>query len=110
MMEIVVLFRLGRSIAAKASQHGRQPILAVLLLIGLWFGGEFLGGLIGFVVSYVLFEARESNLLFIYGTALGGAMLGAVMAFRLTGRQTNVTPEESGPPDAHIGGLPKFPE
>ena len=55
MFEIIVLFKLGRSIAARSRERGMHGTPAVFLLLGLWIAGEIVGALIGFAACYALF-------------------------------------------------------
>jgi hypothetical protein len=45
MIEIIVLWRLGRRVAERARSRGRRGGLYVLLLLALWFCGEFAAGI-----------------------------------------------------------------
>ncbi len=83
MIEILILFQLGPMIAARARRQGRSGFQYVLLLLGLWFGGEIGGAVLGMVVSLLLDPMNEPNLLLIYVGSLAGASGGAVMAFRM---------------------------
>jgi hypothetical protein len=83
MLEIFVLIRLGRSIAAKATDKGRSGVPYVFMLLGFWFGGEFVGAFGGAILSLLLDEGREPNMFLIYAGALTCAILGAVIAFQI---------------------------
>ena len=83
MLEILVLFRLGRRIADRARERGYRGAPAVWLLLGLWFAGEVAGLLLGFAGAYALSAPQEPNPLIVYGAGLAGAIAGAVWAFSI---------------------------
>jgi uncharacterized membrane protein YgaE (UPF0421/DUF939 family) len=81
MLEILLLFWLGRKIAAIAGDKGRSGVLFVILLLFLWIGGEFFGAILGAVISIMATGQEEPNFLMVYGLALLGAATGAVISF-----------------------------
>lgn len=81
MLEILILIMLGRNIAAKARAKGRSGGWFVVLLLGLWFGGELFGGIAAGVVAMVAMGEAEPPFLPCYLGALVGAAVGAVIAF-----------------------------
>jgi hypothetical protein len=54
MIEIIVLWNLGRRISARAIARGRRPGRYVALLVVLWFGGEIAAASAGGVVAALL--------------------------------------------------------
>ncbi|MCA9068727.1 MAG: hypothetical protein KDA84_07380 [Planctomycetaceae bacterium] len=78
MLEIILLIVLSGIISDMARRRGRNPTLFSLLLIAFWLGGEFAGAVLGYSLSS---DAGKPNMLLIYGLALGGAILGAGLAF-----------------------------
>ncbi len=81
MLEIILLFVLGKKIAALAGEKGRSGWPFVLVLIALWVGGEIAGGVAGAVVSVYALGDDEPNMLLMIVGALVGAATGAVVAF-----------------------------
>jgi hypothetical protein len=74
-LEILLLYFMGKKIAETASDRGRPGVLFVILLVGLWFGGELAGFVVGAAINH-----GEVGLA-CYGFALLGAMFGAITAF-----------------------------
>ena len=89
MLEIMILFAMGKSIAAKARAKGRRGTPYVLLLLGLWFGGEIFGALVVIVATAVT-SGGEPDMFLAYLGALGFAVLGAVIAFTIVGALQSV--------------------
>ncbi len=82
MLEILILIGLSKSIAAKANAKGRSGTPFVLMLVGLWIGGEICGAILGVIISVSSNpKATEPNMVLIYGGALAGAIIGAVISF-----------------------------
>ena len=78
MLEILLLIWLGRKIAAMARERGRSSAGYVLMLVGLWIGGEIAGLIVGFMlVSARPGEFNPTAYIF----ALVGAAAGAIAAF-----------------------------
>src|SRR5262245_31195397 len=84
MIEVLLLYHLGTRIAARARHKGRAASPFVLLLIGVWLAGEFVGGGLGLGYA-ILGNVRYDRdvLVLIYIGALIGAGLGAYGAFRV---------------------------
>ncbi|MBP3953962.1 hypothetical protein J8F10_01420 [Gemmata sp. G18] len=83
MIEILILIRLSKSIAAKAREKGRGGAPFVFLLLALWLGGEVFGTVIGMIISLAVLGDEEPNLLVMYPPAILGAIVGAVVAFQI---------------------------
>lgn len=84
MLEIFILIGIGRGMASMADRKGRNKAGYGFLGVVLWILGEILG----FVVGVVLVNATDASdiaPLLIYGCALGGAVIGAVIAFSILG-------------------------
>lgn len=77
MLEIFMLFTLGRNIANKARRKGQSGAAAVLILLALWFGGEIFGAIVGAVLS------GGKDILVAYIGAIFGAIIGACIAFTI---------------------------
>lgn len=76
MLEIIVVIALGRKLGEMAEQrgHGKGWIALVLL----WFVGELLGGIVGFLVMGD--EGLAPYLFALVGAALGGGAAYAIVA------------------------------
>ena len=85
MLEILILIALGKRIAAKARDKGRSGTAYVLLLLGMWLGGEISGGLVVGITEALISGRDEPALGLIYLGALIGATIGAVVAFLIVG-------------------------
>jgi hypothetical protein len=106
MLEILILFRLGSSIADRAKRKGLSSTAFVLMLLGFWFSGEIGGGIIGAIVSMILNPHQEPHIGLIYLGALVCAILGAVLAFKIVDWQA---PKDLWKPpalDEETDGLP----
>jgi hypothetical protein len=73
MLEIPPLRALGKKIADNAGDKGYGPVGFVVLLVGLWFGGELFGAMLGVLLT--------GEVVVGYLFALFGAVVGAVTAF-----------------------------
>ena len=69
---------IGRTVRAKGRRAGWYQVM----LVGLWFAGELGGGIVGTVVTAMIWGRAEFGLL-VYLFALGGAALGAWGAFMI---------------------------
>jgi hypothetical protein len=81
MLEIILLIVLSIQIAKITKAKGRNPAGWVVMLIGLWIGGEILGGLIGAFGSLIASGGEEPNLVAALVGALIGAATGAIITF-----------------------------
>lgn len=79
MIEIIAVLLLAGVIGDMARRRGRSPTLFGLLLVLFWFGGEALGGLVGYVWTRDVGSGRY-DLLVTYGLALCGAIAGGGLA------------------------------
>lgn len=74
-MEIIFLYILCTDIGRIVRRNGRKALGFQVLLIALWFAGEVAGAVLGTWITGIGVLA--------YFVALGGAVLGAVIAFRV---------------------------
>jgi hypothetical protein len=89
MLEFLVLWQLGKSIAAKARKKGRSAARAVSLLLGLWFVGEAIGAAVtcGIFAALIGSDRAERAVIPIYMVAIAGASCGAYLAFKTATRE-----------------------
>jgi hypothetical protein len=80
MLELILLYALGKTIAGKAAAKGKSGWPWVLLLVGAWFAGEFAGAVTATVLS-----GGEAGLFGLLLFAYAGAAAGAIFAFTLLG-------------------------
>jgi predicted acylesterase/phospholipase RssA len=87
MIEIIVLWQLGRRIAERARARDRRGGLYVLLLLAFWFSGELAGGVAAGAVMGVLGAMEEDYFpIAVYVSAIAGAAAGAWIAFAIASR------------------------
>jgi uncharacterized membrane protein YeaQ/YmgE (transglycosylase-associated protein family) len=89
MLEILVLIGLSKRIMAIAKSKGRSSAGWVVLLIVLWFAGEFTGGVIAAIATY-----PQEPLLEAYLFALVGAVVGAVVTFAIVKNLPSLRPQD----------------
>jgi hypothetical protein len=82
-LEILVLWKLGSSLAEKCRAKGHQPVGYVALMVLLWFVGMVLGFIVGAVLNASAGDEPPVLLLVVF--AYGGAAIGAVIAFTIVG-------------------------
>lgn len=84
MLELLILFVLGRNLGVNARAKGRTAIGYQFLLVFLWFAGEVAGGIAGLLLLLLFYgeEAREVWFL-AYPLMIAGAALGAWGVFFL---------------------------
>jgi hypothetical protein len=90
MLEIIILIVLSIQISKIAKRKGRSPVGWVLMLIGLWIGGEVTGALIGVFGSAIVGGGDEPNLLVVLVGALLGAVTGAIITFSVVNSLSTV--------------------
>jgi hypothetical protein len=95
MLEVLLVYLLGKRIAGIVRAKGRSPGGYVAGFVGLWIGGEILGAIIGVLVTDG--EAGAGAYLF----ALVGAATGAVLGFVIA---NSASPLQQGV--YHTGGFP----
>ena len=77
MLEIVFLSVLGSRIKKMVKAKGLKPTKYILILVGLWFGFEISGAVIGFLLF------GEDELIYTLLFAFGGAGIGGYLAYRI---------------------------
>jgi hypothetical protein len=77
MLEILLLWVLTKRVGKIVEQKGRKSGWYKVLTVVLWFGGELAGGFVGLIIV----EVFELSLWVIYLFALGGAAVGAGIAY-----------------------------
>jgi hypothetical protein len=95
MLEIIVLYYLCSSIGRTAQSKGLTAWPYQLMLVLFWFGGEVMGVIAG----AVLLAGSGGPPVLLYGCALGGAVLGVVLAFAIANSQA----DERQPPQQERG-------
>ena len=83
MLEIIILFVMCKNMGQIVRRKGRRPLGFQLLLIGMWFGGEIVGGLLGTIATAMIDGQYEGVGPLAYLAALVCAGLGAWLAFRI---------------------------
>jgi hypothetical protein len=98
MLELLMLWQLGKSIAARARKKGRSAARYVLLLLALWFIGEALGAAVCFVIlaAFIGPDRAEGGIILIYPASIVGASVGAYLSFTIASRE----PWLRSPPEA----------
>jgi ABC-type Fe3+-siderophore transport system permease subunit len=99
MVEILILYGLGRAIAAKAREAGRSGTSYAFLLHALWFCGEIIGGVLVMLTAFLFGGGKEPSLLLVYGGALIGGAIGAVTAFLIVTALLPVDPHDDFEPN-----------
>uniref|UniRef100_UPI00404B08CC hypothetical protein n=1 Tax=Fulvivirga sp. TaxID=1931237 RepID=UPI00404B08CC len=84
MLEIIVMITLGKSIQNIIREKGFKPLKYILIMILMWFGLEFIGGILG----VILFGEG----LIAYPFALAGAALGGYLSYQIA---LNASPSET---------------
>src|SRR5882724_225572 len=82
MLEIILLFKLSKTIGAMADDRGSSKVLYIILLIVFWCIGEIGGGIAGAVVGVITFQMDDPMFPAIIG-GICGAACGASLAFGL---------------------------
>jgi hypothetical protein len=85
MLEIILVWSISKKIAAMMKEKGRSAAGYVILFIALWFGGEIIGGVIGFMISLANNpNAMQQDFNFVaYGIGLLGAVIGGVTGYAI---------------------------
>jgi hypothetical protein len=89
MLELLVLWQLGKSVAARARARGRSATGYVFLLLALWFLGEVFGA-VAFAAASAVMRGRgvdDGDFLLTYLVAITGASVGAYITFKIAGRR-----------------------
>jgi hypothetical protein len=83
MLEIIILFVMCKNMGQLVRRNGRRPFGFQLLLIGMWFGGELVGGLLGTIATTMIDGRYEGVGPLTYLCALVCAGIGAWLAFHI---------------------------
>jgi hypothetical protein len=83
MLEIIILIILARKIGKIVEKKGRQKIGYQVMLVGLWIGGEVLGGILGLLIALATESEEGAVQLLLVAFALGGAISGSLIAFQI---------------------------
>jgi hypothetical protein len=97
MLEILFLVNLTKRIGTIVESKGHKSGGYKLLLVLLWFGGEFFGGIVGALLT----GGDESLNCLLYAVALIGAGIGAGISFAIANSLTPIGPSlipEAGQP------------
>lgn len=86
MLEIILLFVMCKNIGQIVRKKGRRPFGFQLLLVGMWFGGEIVGALLGTIATTIIDGRYEGVGLLAYISALLCAGVGAWLAFQIARR------------------------
>jgi hypothetical protein len=87
MLEVILVWIMGKNIAAKAKAKGHAPAGYVVLLVVLWLIGEIGGAIVGFAITAARDGIRQDDgeILLVYVGAIFGAILGAITSFIIVG-------------------------
>lgn len=94
MLEILLIYALAKRIGAIVRAKGQTAFWYQFLFVVLWFGGEFAGLVVGAILGTMLENGDEAPFVMIYLFALGGAALGAAIAFFIAKNVTPAFPDE----------------
>lgn len=85
MLEIIVLIKLCQKIGENARAKGRAAGWYQFMLVAFWFGGEVGVALAGGIIMGLVFgeDGDDGVFCFMYLLAIGGAILGALLAFQI---------------------------
>ena len=108
MLEIIVLILLCKHIGERVRSAGRKPFRYQVLMVCLWFGGEMAGGFTGVFLCELLDIDPGLRFGVTYGCAIGGAVLGAFVAFAIAKRY-GAAPEPAGFPVMPMPSVPVNP-
>jgi hypothetical protein len=94
MCEIILLIVLGKQLGTIVRNKGHKAGWYQVLLVVLWFVGEFLGAFAAAIATGAMARDGEPNMVFVYLSALFGAATGAVIAFAIAKSLTPVHEDE----------------
>jgi hypothetical protein len=86
MLEVIILFILAGKIGKIVEEKGRKKIGYQVMLVGLWMCGEVLGGTLGLLTALIAESDEAAARLVLVPFALGGAIIGSVIAFQIAKR------------------------
>jgi hypothetical protein len=108
MLEILVIIGLSRKIAATCKEKGRSAVGWIVMFIGLWFGGEVIGAIVGTIGGLAASGGEEPGFLIPWICGLLGAACGAAIAFAIVNGLPSVQPDDYGQLPASEGYHEKF--
>jgi hypothetical protein len=118
MLEIILLFVLGKKISEICKSKGRSGWPYVLMFIGLWFFFELAGAVVGVILAPTD-AGGEPNFLIVWICGIVGAAGGAVLSFVIVNalpptegleqHRDAPPPYRSGAPQNFSGGLEEQP-
>src|ERR1700722_20268810 len=87
MLEILLIIHFCKKLGAKIRAKGHSAGWYQAMFVGLWFGGEVMGAIVGSLIGVAAEKGRgEPNLLFVYAFALAGAAIGGFIPFWIAGQ------------------------
>src|SRR4051812_10380964 len=98
MLEILLLYFLGKKLAGIVRSKGRSSGVYVVLLVVLWLAGEFGGLALGAVISATASPVGEPDGIVMLVGAIVGAALGTTTAFLIV-RNLSPIPRHQEPPE-----------
>jgi len=93
MLEIIALWTLAKRVGQIVEEKGRKSGWYKVLTVVLWFGGEFMGAIIGSLIVGI----DESTQCLVYIFALIGAAIGAGIAYWIAKNVSPVASESQAP-------------
>jgi hypothetical protein len=96
MLEIVFIIFLARKIGEIIEPKGRKTGWYKFMLVALWIGGEFTGGVVAGLIS--IMAGSEMGMGLVYLLALVGAAMGAGIAFLIAKSVSPLQTEFTAPP------------
>ncbi len=84
MLKILLIIRLSRRISAIAIKKGHRPRPNIIFFIVMWIAGEFIGAMAGAFLA-------KGHIWTTYVMALLGAVVGAIIAFRVVNNLEDLT-------------------
>jgi hypothetical protein len=99
MLEVIIVYFLAKNIGNKVAAKGHKRFGYQLMLVALWIGGEIAGAVVGLALQIMMAGATapEDDAGFPwmgYLCALGGAVIGALIAFAIANSLTPVQNED----------------
>jgi hypothetical protein len=82
MLELFLLYMICKKMGESLRAKKRKPFLFQLMLVALWFGGEFTGAVVVTVI-HMMTSRDPAPMGMVYGVAILGGVLGAIAAFTI---------------------------
>jgi hypothetical protein len=93
MLEVIIVWNLAKRIGESAAKKGHKALTYQIMLVGFWIAAELSGGLVGSIISYLMWGEEDFSLLG-YFLALACAGMSAGIAFFIV----KLLPDRSGEP------------